>query len=147
MSLSDRGVSFSDRHVTLSDRHACLSDRHISLRQTYVSLRQTYVSLRQTYAISDTSIPPRSIISAMNQVPVARLGPILSQDGATASGNLVKRLPGPFPPVWAPKIAKNIKHRNSGQKAKQTPDLPLSAAAMLLIEGRRRLHLMEIAQH
>ncbi len=44
----------------------------------------------------------------MNRVPVARLGPIFSQDGATASRKLFKCLPGPFPPVWAPKISKNI---------------------------------------
>ena len=41
----------------------------------------------------------------MNRVPVARLGPIFSQDGATLTRKLFKCLPGPFPPVWGPKIS------------------------------------------
>ncbi len=46
----------------------------------------------------------------MNRVPVARLGPIFSQDGATLTKKLFKCLPGPFPPVWGPKIYTNIKN-------------------------------------
>ena len=51
----------------------------------------------------------------MNRVPVARLGPILSQDGITASRNLSKPLPAPFPPAWGPKILQHIKHTISGK--------------------------------
>ena len=44
--------------------------------------------------------------NGLNGVPVARLGPIFSQDGATLTRKLFKSLPGPFPPVWDPKISK-----------------------------------------
>ncbi len=75
-------------------------------------------------SISDTYIPPRSIISAMSQIPVARLGPILSQDGATASR--------------APKYTKTSKIEflegeyieNAPHSPYGTPDPPLWAAAM-----------------
>ncbi len=106
MSLSDRDMSLSDRDMSLSDRDASLSDRDASLRKRYVSLRQRYLSQTDMslseaeISLSDRVMPspdcPKSIIWAMNQVPVARLGPIFSQDRATASRKLSKYLQALF---------------------------------------------------
>ena len=53
--------------------------------------------------------------NGLNGVPVARLGLILGEDGATASRKLSKSLPGLFSPAWGPKRPKPKKaekHRN-----------------------------------
>ena len=52
----------------------------------------------------------KSIILVMNEVFVARLGLILSQDGATLTRKLFKYLPGLFSAVDGPKIHKKSEH-------------------------------------
>ena len=108
-------MSLSDRYLSLRQRY--LSQKEIRLSQTEICLSQTEISL------SDRVTPfpdcPKSVILAMNQVHVARLGPILSQDGATASRKLSKHLQAPFPLAWGPKIKKNIENRRIGK----TPEL------------------------
>ena len=54
---------------------------------------------------------PKSIQIIMNGVPVAPHGPILGEDGATASRKLSEHLQAPFPPAWGPKITKNIENQ------------------------------------
>ncbi len=97
-------VVFSSPTI-VSSRLAIVSSRHTiaSSMLTIVSSRLTIVSSRLTIASSShnrvfkahnrvvkahnrvfkAGISQKSIISAMNKVPVARLGPISSQDGAT----------------------------------------------------------------
>ena len=48
------------------------------------------------------NMSPKYIILVMNEVPVARLGLILSQDGATLTRKLFKYFPAPFPPMFDP---------------------------------------------
>ena len=116
---------YPGRYVSPRQRYVSPRQRYISPRQRYASPRQRYASPRQIClsqtekSLSDRVTPfpdsPKSIISAMNQVPVARLGPILSQDGATASRNLSKHLQTPFPPAWDSKTSKNIENRRIGR--------------------------------
>ncbi len=98
--LSQAEISLPDRDMSLPDRDTSLPDRHMSLPERCVSFRQICLSAR----VMPFPDYPKSIISATNQVPVARLGPILSQDGATASRNLFKCLPGPPEAIFHRKI-------------------------------------------
>ncbi len=56
---------------------------------------------------------PKSIKIVMNGVPVARHGPILRENEATASGKLCKHLPGPPGPVFGPKTAAKVENPKS----------------------------------
>ncbi len=90
MALPDRDMALPDRDMSLPDRDMSLPDRDMSLPDRYVSLSGRVMPFPDC---------PKSVILAMNQVPVARLGPTLNQDGATTSGKLFKHLlglPGPF---------------------------------------------------
>ena len=77
------------------------------------------MSLSLSLSLSDRDVPfpgcPKSIIWGMNRVPVARLGTILSQDGAMSSKKFCKHLPAPFPPAWGSKTSKNIENRRIGK--------------------------------
>ena len=129
MSLSDRDMSLPDKDASLPnsdtsllDRDMSPPDRGMSLPDRCVSLRQKSFSLRQSFAFSDC---PKSIILAMNQVPVAlpvaRLGPILSQDGATASKKLSKPLPPCFRPPGPQKDPKTSRSKNWGTNIYKIP--------------------------
>ena len=59
--------------------------------------------------------------NGLNGVPVARLGLILGEDGATASRKLSKPLPGLFPPAWGPKRQKNIEVEELAEKYIKIP--------------------------
>ncbi len=99
-------------------------------------------------SLSDIRMPfpdcPKSLILGMNRVPVARLGPILRQDGATLTKKPFKHLPAPFPPAWDQQITKNIEDRRIGEHKLiiiyGTPDRPLWAAAMLSVSCARCQH-------
>ena len=49
---------------------------------------------------------PKLMKIGLNGVPVARLGLILGEDGATLTRKLSKPLPPPFPAAWGSKIQK-----------------------------------------
>ena len=55
------------------------------------------------------------MISATNQVPAARPGPILSEDRATLTRKPSKPLPPLFLPTWAPKKHQNIEINEFGE--------------------------------
>ncbi len=97
---------------TLSERDMSFSDRYVPLRQRYVALKQRYVSLRHK-CLSQTQMRqlacPKSIKIVMNGIPVARHGPILRENEATASGKLFKHFQGPPGPVFGPKTAAKSK--------------------------------------
>ena len=104
------------RDLLCAHRRSPVYTQQISYVHTMDLVRTHKRSLVYTQEISCVHIPPRSIISATNQVPVARLGPILSQDGATLTRKPSKPLPPLFPPAWGSKIPQNIEIEELGVK-------------------------------
>ena len=64
---------------------------------------------------------PKLTKIGLNGVPVARLGLILGEDGATASRKLSKHVLPLFPPTWGPKRPQNIEIEELGENIYKIP--------------------------